>query len=174
MFHSFRRPVCEETFDSLFETYKERLFGYILAVAHSRYLAEEITQEIFLKLWLCRNELHRVENLESYLFAIARNKMLNHLRKANYDEKLIDELKSRMKPLSNDVEEQISLSESDRLVQEAITLLSPQRQLVYRLSRNQGLDHRQVADVLHIAHDAARKRYSRALAALEQRLRGRL
>ena len=38
----------------------------------------------------------------------------------------------------------------------------------------QGLDHREVAEVLHIAHDAARKRYSRALAALELRLRGRL
>jgi len=38
----------------------------------------------------------------------------------------------------------------------------------------QGLDHREVAEVLHIAHDAARKRYSRALAALGKRLRGRL
>jgi len=163
MFHSFRRPVCEETFDSLFETYKERLFGYILAVAHSRYLAEEITQEIFLKLWLCRNELHRVENLESYLFSIARNKMLNHLRKANYDEKLIDELKSRMKPRSNDVEEQISLSESDRLVQEAITLLSPQRQLVYRLSRNQGLDHRQIAKHLRLSRHTVKNHLVQAL-----------
>ena len=163
MFQSFQKPSCEQTFTSLFETYKERLFGYVLAVAHSRYIAEEITQEIFLKLWLCRHELYRIDNPESYLFTIARNKTLNHLRKAYYDGKLIDELKSQMKPSSNDVEEQVTLSESDRLLQEAITLLSPQRQLVYRLSRNQGLDHQQIARQMRLSRNTVKNHLVQAL-----------
>jgi RNA polymerase sigma-70 factor (family 1) len=145
MFKKYRKPVCEEIFTNLFFVYKERLFGYVLAIAHSHYTAEEITQEIFLKLWLMRHELTTIENGEAYLFTIARNKALNHLRKAHNDQKLVAEMKNRMRPVSNDVEEHITSSESDRLIQEAITLLSPQRQLVYRLSRLQGLNHQEIA-----------------------------
>lgn len=163
MFQSFRKPSCEETFTTLFESYKERLYYYVLSVAHSNYIAEEITQEIFLKIWLCRDELHKLDNPESYLFAIARNKTLNHLRKANYDDKLIEDLKNRMKPSANDVEEHLTLSESDRLLQEAITLLSPQRQLVYRLSRNQGLDHQQIAQRMRLSRNTVKNHLVQAL-----------
>ncbi len=163
MLQDFRKSSCEETFTSLFEAYKERLFGYVLAVAHSRYTAEEITQEIFLKLWLCRHDLHLVENPEAYLFTIARNKTLNHLRKAHHDDQLITELKRQMRPCSNDVEEQVTLSESDRLLQEAVTLLSPQRQLVYRLSRNQGLDHQQIARHLQLSRNTVKNHLVQAL-----------
>ncbi|MES1225144.1 MAG: RNA polymerase sigma-70 factor [Bacteroidota bacterium] len=163
MFKGFRKPACEEMFTSLFYTYKNRLFGYVLAITHSKYAAEEITQEIFLKLWLCRNELPRVENQESYLFTIARNKTLNYLRKAQYDENLIIEIKARMNPLSNDVEEQLSISENNRLLQEAVTLLSPQRQLVYRLSRYQGLNHKQIADEMQLSRNTVKNHLIQAL-----------
>jgi RNA polymerase sigma-70 factor (ECF subfamily) len=163
MLQNFQKPSCEEMFTSLFETYKDRLFSYVLSVTHSRYIAEEITQEIFLKVWLCRRELPRVENPESYLVTVARNKTLNHLRKAHYDNKLIGELKSRMKPFTNNVDEQVSLTESDRLLQEAITMLSPQRQLVYRLSRNQGLDHQEIARQMRLSRNTVKNHLVQAL-----------
>src|ERR1700761_6283752 len=85
----------DEAFKRLFDSYKNRLYGYVLAITHSHYTAEEITQEIFIKLWLCRDMLHGVENMDRYLFAIARNKTLNHLRKAAYDVKLLRELQEK-------------------------------------------------------------------------------
>ena len=163
MFKRDTKPACEETFTCLFYAYKERLFGYILAVSHSYYIAEEITQEIFLKIWLCRHELHQVENTEAYLFTIARNKTLNHLRKSRYDDKLISEIKSLMRPSSNDVQEHISLSENDRLLQEAITLLSPQRQLVYRLSRYEGLNHLEIAREMRLSRNTVKNHLVQAL-----------
>jgi RNA polymerase sigma-70 factor (ECF subfamily) len=163
MFKRTRKPASEELFTSLFYTYKDRLFGYVFATSHSRYTAEEITQEIFLKLWLCRNELYLVENPESYLFTIAKNKTLNYLRKAQYDEKLAAEIKSRMNPLSNNVEEQLSISENNRLLQEAITMLSPQRQLVYRLSRYQGLNHMQIAEEMQLSRNTVKNHLVQAL-----------
>jgi RNA polymerase sigma-70 factor (family 1) len=163
MFKKVRKPASEELFTSLFYSYKDRLFGYVLAMTHSRYTAEEITQEIFLKLWLCRNELFMVEKPESYLFTIAKNKTLNYLRKAQYDEKLIAEIKNRMNPLSNDVEEQLSISENSRLLNEAVTMLSPQRQLVYRLSRYQGLNHKQIAEEMQISRNTVKNHLVQAL-----------
>jgi len=163
MFKRYRKPACEETFTSLFYSCKERLFSYVLAVSHSRYIAEEITQEIFLKLWLFRHHLNMVENPEAYLFTIARNKTLNHLRKARYDEKLMEDLKGLMRPSSNDVEEHLSVSDNDRLLQEAITLLSPQRQLVYRLSRYEGLNHQEIAKEMSLSRNTVKNHLVQAL-----------
>src|SRR6187455_1629092 len=95
----------ENKFKDIFDTYKNRLFGYVLAITNSHYVAEEITQEIFLKLWLCRDMLDRVDNIEHYIFTIARNKTLNHLRKAAYDVKLLRELQQAMVSPDNNVEE---------------------------------------------------------------------
>jgi len=61
-----------------------------------------------------------------------------------------------MNPLSNDVEEQVSISENNRLLQEAITMLSPQRQLVYRLSRYEGLDHKQIAEEMQLSRNTVK------------------
>jgi RNA polymerase sigma-19 factor, ECF subfamily len=163
MFTKYRKPACEEIFTNLFYTCKDRLFAYVFAVSHSKFAAEEITQEIFLKLWLIRHELNVVENAEAYLFTIAKNKVLNYLRKAHYDEQLSAEIKRRMRPASNDVEEHISVSESDRLIQEAVTLLSSQRQLVYRLSRIQGLNHQEIASKMKLSRNTVKNHLVQAL-----------
>src|SRR5580704_5293769 len=88
----------DESFKRLFDSYKNRLYGYVLAIARSSYTAEEITQEIFIKLWLCRDILHEVDNLDGYIFTIARNRTLNHLRKAANDARLLRELQERAMP----------------------------------------------------------------------------
>ena len=96
MFRKRHDPIKDDEFKQLFDTYKNRLYGYVLAIAHSKYVAEEITQEIFIKLWLCRDILHEVDNLEGYIFTIARNKTLNHLRKAAHNVKLLHELQDHV------------------------------------------------------------------------------
>jgi len=68
-----------------------------------------------------------------------------------------------MNPLSNDVEEQVSISENNRLLQEAITMLSPQRQLVYRLSRYEGLDHKQIAEEMQLSRNTVKNHMVQAL-----------
>lgn len=154
----------EKDFRIIFDAYKNRLFGYVLAISHSHYTAEEITQEIFLKLWLCRDVLDRVDNLEHYIFTIARNKTLNHLRKAATDSKLMDELRQKMLPAANNVEENSAMAEAERLLHEAIGLLSPRRRLVYQLSRQQGLNHDQIARQLQLSDNTVKNHLVEALA----------
>ena len=153
----------DDSFKRLFDSYKNRLYGYVLAVAHSPYIAEEITQEIFIKLWLCRDILHQVDNLDGYIFTIARNKTLNHLRKAAYDVKLLRELQGLATAEGNNVEERALVNEYDRLLRDALTLLSPQRRLVYQLSRDQGLNHEEIAHHLHLSRHTVKNHMVEAL-----------
>jgi RNA polymerase sigma-70 factor (family 1) len=146
----------EITFKRIFDTYKDRLYSYVLAVSHSSYTAEEITQEIFMKLWLCRDALSSIDNMESYIFTIARNKTLNYLRKAGNQASLLQEIQKRMKPAANNTEERTSSSDLEKLVHEATSLLSPQRKLVYELSRQEGLNHDQIANELHLSRNTVK------------------
>jgi RNA polymerase sigma factor (sigma-70 family) len=145
MFAYRQGHIDDCNFKCLFDTYKSRLYSYVFAITHSAYVAEEITQEIFIKLWICRDLLDQVENMDGYLFVIARNKTLNYLRKAANDAKLLHELQGQMALEDNNVEEHANAYDYGRLLQEALTLLSPQRRLVYRLSRNNGLNYQEIA-----------------------------
>jgi RNA polymerase sigma-70 factor (family 1) len=155
----------DDSFKCLFDNYKNRLYGYVLAITHSHYTAEEITQEIFIKLWLCRDILSQVDNLDGYIFTIARNKTLNHLRKAAYDVRLLKELQARASAgaFSNNVEERAMVNEYDRLLQDALALLSPQRRLVYVLSRQRGLDHAEIARQLQVSRNTVKNHMVEAL-----------
>lgn len=153
----------DESFKRLFDSYKNRLYGYVLAIARSPYVAEEITQEIFIKLWLCRDILHEVNNLDGYIFTIARNRTLNHLRKAAHDVKLLRELQELAAPESNDVEEHSLAADYDRLLRDALELLSPQRRLVFQLSRDRGLNHEEIANCLHLSRNTVRNHMVEAL-----------
>jgi RNA polymerase sigma-70 factor (ECF subfamily) len=157
------RHMNEHDFKCLFDNYKNRIFGYVQAVAHSPYIAEEITQEIFIKLWLYRDMLHGVDNLDGYILAIARNKTLNYLRKAAHESKILREIQDRMIPENNNVEERMVIADQRKLLQEAVTLLSPQRRLVYRLSRDQGLNHQEIASQLQLSPNTVKNQLVIAL-----------
>jgi RNA polymerase sigma-70 factor (ECF subfamily) len=158
------RPFfSDDPFKRLFDSYKNRIYGYVLAIAHSPYTAEEITQEIFIKLWLCRDLLPEVENLDRYIFTIARNRTLNHLRKAAYDTRLLRELQELAMPQSNNVEERALVTEYDQLLRDALSRLSPQRRLVFQLSRDRGLNHEEIAQQLHLSRNTVKNHLVEAL-----------
>jgi len=154
---------AERHFKEIFDQYKNRVYGYVFAISHSAYTAEEITQEIFIKLWLCRDLLSGIENLDGYIFTMARNKSLNYLRRANQDEKLMQELISRMKPFSTETDETIAFKEGEKLLNEALELISPQRRLVYQLSRTQGMSYDEIAQHLNLSRNTVKNHLVSAL-----------
>ena len=152
-----------DPFKRLFDSYKNRIYGYVLAIARPPYAAEEITQEIFIKLWLCRDLLPQVENLDGYIFTIARNRTLNYLRKAAYDTRLLRELQELAMPQRNNVEELALVTDYERLLRDALSMLSPQRRLVFQLSRDGGLNHEQIAEQLHLSRNTVKNHMVEAL-----------
>lgn len=159
-----RAFFSDDSFKCLFDNYKNRVYGYVLTITRSPYAAEEITQEIFIKLWLSRHMLAGVENIDGYVFATARNKTLNYLRKAAYDVRLLRELQERAAPgTGNNVEERALSNEYDRLLQDALALLSPQRRLVYQLSRERGMNHEEIASHLQLSRNTVKNHLVEAL-----------
>jgi len=107
--------------------------------------AEEIVQESFLKLWINRASLPAIDNPGNYIYTIARNKTIDHIRKVGRDQKLLDQVWSNMSGADHSMEEQLRMQEYQQLVDQALAQLPVQKQTVFRLSREQGLSHDAIA-----------------------------
>jgi RNA polymerase sigma-70 factor (ECF subfamily) len=88
---------------------------------------------------------------------------LNHLRKAAYDTRLLRELQELAMPQSNNVEERALVTEYDQLLRDALSRLSPQRRLVFQLSRDRGLNHEEIAQQLHLSRNTVKNHLVEAL-----------
>lgn len=150
-------------FDYLFKQYKKRIYIYVLKIVKSPFLAEEITQEIFIKLWLYQDKLAGISNLDGFIFKIVRNHSFNHLRKIAYDERLLKEVLAFAAPEQNNIDEKIITADYQLLVQEALNCLSPQRRLVYELSRKKGLNYEEIASQLNLSRNTVKNHIVSAL-----------
>lgn len=164
------KPIHHLTFDLVFEKYKKRIYAYVLTIVKSSFTAEEITQEIFIKLWLCQDKLDEINNLDGFIFKIVRNQALNHLRKAAYDDKLLKEILTHINAEQNNVDDKLLTADYQILMQEALDNLSPQRRLVYELSRNKGLNYEEIALQLNLSKNTVKNHIVSALKQIRSHL----
>lgn len=169
-----------EALGDFYERYVDLVFGLALRMLGERARAEDATSEVFLKVHRAAGRLDPGRDPVPWLATITTNVCRDlwrsgawrmSRRAADVDDPATAATLSSGR---NDPEQDLLGGERERLVQQALLELPEPLRTAIVLHDYQGLDHRQVAEVLHIAHAAARKRYSRALAALERKLRGRL
>lgn len=153
----------EEGFKELFETYLDRVHDYIRAITKSHYLAEEVSQELFIILWKKRNELDHVENMDQYIFRIARNLAINQLKKAALDSSKSIEFYTRSVKEGNPVMEQLNQRTLLELVEKAIASLPPQPQKVYSLSRKQQMNYDEIAEATGLSRNTVKNHLQKAL-----------
>jgi RNA polymerase sigma-70 factor (ECF subfamily) len=169
-----RDPEALATF---FEAYFDRVFGLVYRLLGNRAGAEDVTQEVFYKVHRAAHRLDPERDPMPWLAAIAHNACRDHWRSGAYRmsrrSASIDQQPAvhAMLAAPGDPEREALALERERLVQAAIQELPEMLRVPIVLHEYQGLSHEEVADVLGIRHDAARKRYSRALATLGKRLR---
>jgi RNA polymerase sigma factor (sigma-70 family) len=110
-----------------------------------------IVQEVFLKLWECRENIHTINNIEAWLYRLTENKTIDFLRKTAADTRLKDAIWNKMQEIVNEAEICVAVKEYNQIIQKAISQLPPQRKLVYQLYKEEGLNYKQIADELHIS-----------------------
>lgn len=160
----------ESAFRVIFNRYKNRIFGYALTVTQSHHKAEEITQEFFIKLWTSRQLLASVENLDHYLFVMARMRTISALREAVMAKRKLESLQTPASPSTNPTEIKILESEYQNLLWEAVSSLSPQRKQVYLLSREGDLTLDEIAAKLNLSRNTVKNHLVEALKQIRAQL----
>ncbi len=88
------REDNEVAFYQLYERYSRRLYGFVLRYIKQEADAEEIVQEVFIKIWETRDKIDVYSSFESFLFTIAYNATISLFRKRAREEKYLEHLKS--------------------------------------------------------------------------------
>ena len=158
----------EREFIGLFRQFSRPVHAYIQTITGDHHTAEELTQELFIKLWKRRDTYDSIENIDHYIMRMAHNACMTWFKKLALDTRLAAEVKNRMKLEHNNVEDHVLHQEARQLLDKAVATLSPQRRKVFELSRNEGLKLPEIAEAMNISHHTANHHLVAALAQIRQ------
>lgn len=137
------------------------LYSHALAYLKSTQRAEEVTQDIFLKIWVNRDKLAEVRSLENYLFIVARNQIVNETRRRI--QSLYGQPEEAIASTALTPDLQTEYKESYRLLLQGIELLPEKRRRVFKMSRLEGMSNEQIAAELDLHKDTVYQYITKAL-----------
>lgn len=153
----------ELSFRLLFDQYRNKIFSIARKITGLESAAEDVVQEVFIKLWLNKEKLSEVENFNAYLNTITRNHIFNNLRKVAYEQTFLEDLIKQQSAPTEDISDPVLYNELQNLVHKAIQQLPPQQKRVFQLSRNEGLKHAEIASNLNISQSTVKHHMVEAL-----------
>lgn len=157
----------EIAFEQLFRQYKNKLYSFILHLSGSATIAEDVLQDVFLKIWRDRDQLTGIDNFNAYLYRMAQNTAINVLRRQSREALLLNEVQ-RLAPERVQGDELLAAKEVQTALQQAINNLPPQQRKVYQLGQEQGLTYEQIAGSLGISTSTVRNHMVQALKAIRE------
>ena len=153
----------EDAFAELFRRYDKRIYPFVLKMIRTEAHAEEITQEIFIKIWRHRDKLGAIDQPEAYILTISARHTLDHIKRRLNENKMLQRFSAVQRKTHNDTEENLLFRDKEALIQQAVDQLPPQQKAVYLLSRQQGLSHEQIAKELALSPLTVRNHLGKAL-----------
>lgn len=153
----------EDAFKIIFERYRNRFYGAALKMTKSSDLAEEIVQEVFLTLWLHRSSLGAVKNPLSYLFTIVYNTIYRQFKKKAREQKVWEVMGDEAMGSECETEMILAEKEQRKLLQNIILQLPTQQQVIFRLSKQEGLNRDEIAAQLHLSPNTVRNHLLKAM-----------
>ena len=169
LIHSLRNS-SQRAFQTLYERYHHRLYGYSLRFIKSPALAEEVVHDVFLRVWERRASLRTDTSFESYLFTIAKHRVLDLLRRASKEAEVAQEI-ARNLPVSRcQPEEDVIYQDYLRYAQQAIAHLPSQRRQVYEFCRLEGKSYEEAARLFSISKGTVKDHIVKAKRSIRQYL----
>lgn len=142
----------ENAFSQLFERYRDKLFYYLLRHTKSPEIAEEIVTDIFMKLWQGRDLAEQIKDIGAFLHKVGYYKVMDFLRTTARHSRLQKVYLDHLNQVEDPAGAETFFDEDLKtLLYKAINQLPPQRKRIYKLSKQQGLSHEQIATMLHLS-----------------------
>jgi len=161
----------ELAFKRLFDCYRIRFFRFALEITKSATDAEDIVQDIFIKIWTNRQHLGTIDEPRPYLYAITRNYVFDYLQKIARNEKMVKQLWAKMQTSTNEPEMLLLSKEFSGIITEAVDKLTPAKRKVFQMSREEGLTHRQIAEKIGLSASRVKNIMVECLKFIRQYLR---
>ena len=156
-----------KSFEKLFERYYDRYFSFACALLHDADAAEDVLQNVFLKLWIGRDRLDENRSVENYLLVSVRNEIFDYLR-LKYNQTVVRGETPEKEDASADIEEEMFWSETSDRMDKIIKNMPPQRQRIFMMSRYENMASKDIADALGLSIRTVERHIYLALQDLKQ------
>jgi RNA polymerase sigma-70 factor (ECF subfamily) len=140
-----------KAFNTLFDRYFTRLFRYALGYVNDECFAEEAMMDLMMWIWEKRHVLEVQGEFKHYIFRAAKNATIKAIRKKAIETSPIESIENHISFSSNTADHGILTSELEQNYRDELNQLSPQRKIVFQLSREEELSHAEIANNLGIS-----------------------
>jgi RNA polymerase sigma-70 factor (family 1) len=146
----------EQAFTMLYSRYHDHLYYFILKLIKSVVLSEDITQEIFIKVWSNRHQLANIQSLKAYLFITARNYAINSLTRGFKNETASSEIINAYFTRYNPTEDHLVSKEYAAFLTRQLSRLPARTRKIFTMCREQGRSYEEVATAMGISRNAVK------------------
>lgn len=160
----------ETAYTEIFNRYKYILHNHAVNKLRDREEARDIIQEVFTYLWHKRDTIVFKSSLSAYLFGAVKHAILNRVAHMQVEEKYYDSIKAFSIRGEVFTDHLVRENQLKKLIELEIQQLPPKMRLVFELSRNQNLSHKEIADKLSISEQTVSKQVTNALKILKNKL----
>ena len=141
----------KSAFDRIYALYVGKIYNFIRNLSNDTFLAEEITQEVFIKLWRRRLTIDEGQGVSAWLFACARNMFLNEIRHRKHTAEYMAEMSRTHSDDDFSTVDAIDAHFTEKNIAEMVNSMPPRRREIFILSRRDSLSAAQIAERLQIS-----------------------
>ncbi|MES2773472.1 MAG: sigma-70 family RNA polymerase sigma factor [Bacteroidota bacterium] len=157
------KHVDEIVFEKLYQTHYKKLFVYVFRKSSCHYISEEVVQITFIKLWRYRKAISPDIPLEAQIFRIAKTSLIDLLRKNAHQRRVIKNYKEMVAVEDENVMSALMRKELGKSIAILIEEMPRVRRNVFKLSREAGFSHREIAEQLSLTPKNVENHISKAM-----------
>ncbi|WP_337941694.1 RNA polymerase sigma-70 factor [Parabacteroides sp.] len=156
-----------DAFKKLFMNYFPKVKYFVCHLIKSESIAEELAQDVFMKIWERREDLETIESFNSYVYRMAKNIALNYLRRKYLEDSYLEEYEGETE---STIEGDLYVREMELLEQLTVSRMPPKRKAIYEMSRKDGLTNDEIATRMGISKKTVENHLNLALKEIRKTL----
>lgn len=156
--------------EELVKQYRNRIYGFLLKYVKIPEQAEDLTQDVLIKLWKNRDRILSMEDQEAYILTITRNQVRDHFKKMTKEKSYLQEVIQHMPTQKSNEYAIIQRHELQESIQTVVAELPERQQEVYKLFYDKGKSLKEIAIELNISPYTAKNHRAQALKFIRSRI----
>jgi RNA polymerase sigma-70 factor, ECF subfamily len=175
------REGDDSSFDVLIEKYRRPIIHFMFRMVHNQAVAEELAQEVFLRVYRSRHTYRAEAKFSTWLYRIATNLGVNHARDTKYERAAQNVYLDQPDPetgttpdvadMTASIEQEMVKDERMKAIRQHVFALPERQRTAVLMHKYQGMDYKQIGEVLKLSESATKSLLFRAYQSLRERLK---
>ncbi len=162
---------AKEAFTELYARFSDKCYAFVMALVKDEGVAKDMVHDIFMKVWLRREVISKVDSFSSYFYRMTRNAIFDHFESNAINRKYVSRQLVSSDEFSCYVEDKINFDDLQLLIFKAVSKMPEQRRKIFSMSRYNGLPNREIAALCNLNVRTVENHITNALADIRAALK---